>query len=210
MTNKTETTTPSGQDADWELVREVIYSWNVHGSSIETKDNALTALDRLRNAAPVVPDGWQLVPKEPTEEMWGELARHIVFWNQINKGPHYGSNLHDYLRNCGHEIPAWLSEEIPDTMVSPPKGTITACIYKAMLSAAPTAPVVGQTEDDGMLPEGYGLDLLFRKNKWDLGDWCAKLTSRDTHNQLVQHGAYFGPTPRAAVLAAIKAINGGG
>lgn len=40
----TQTTTPSGQDADWDIVREFI----VYGS---LQSDALAALDRLRNGA---------------------------------------------------------------------------------------------------------------------------------------------------------------
>jgi len=80
-------------------------------------------------------EGWKLVPLEPTEEQWGELARGIVFWDRTH--PHDGAALHRHLKSLGREIPEWLAKEIPDTNQVPPKGTVAACIYKAMLAAAP-------------------------------------------------------------------------
>lgn len=77
------------------------------------------------------------VPWQPTEEMWGGLARDIVFFLYGYDAPHYGSRLHKHLRSAGREIPAWLLTEIPDEDHTPPKGTFAACIYKAMLEAAP-------------------------------------------------------------------------
>ena len=85
-----------------------------------------------------VPEGWKLVPVEPTKAMWSELARDIVFWMQVTPAPHYGSKLHDFLRNLGREIPDWLTKEITDADNTPPKGTVAVCIYKAMLAAAPS------------------------------------------------------------------------
>jgi len=85
-----------------------------------------------------VPEGWKLVPVEPIEAMWSMLARDIVFWLYSTRSPHYGSELHTFLRNCGTPIPNWLAKEIPDVDHTPPKGTVAVCIYKAMLSAAPS------------------------------------------------------------------------
>jgi hypothetical protein len=96
-------------------------------------------VESLRAAPQSVPAGWKLVPVEPTEGMWAHLARDIVFWLYATPEPHYGSKLHDFLRNCGTEIPDWLSKEIPDTGSTPPKGTVAVCIYKAMIAAAPAA-----------------------------------------------------------------------
>lgn len=84
---------------------------------------------------------WVRVPVEPTEEMWSGLARDIVFWLYMNSGPHYGSKMHEHLRNLGTEIPDWLLKEIPDTDSTPPKGTVAVVIYKAMLAAAPKGGV---------------------------------------------------------------------
>lgn len=78
---------------------------------------------------------WKTVPCEPTEAMWGGLARAIVMWTHFRD--HSGNALYDHLRMSGIEVPTWLLREIPHTTHVPPKGTVAACIYKAMLDAAP-------------------------------------------------------------------------
>lgn len=80
-------------------------------------------------------DKYTLVPKEPTEEMWGGLARDIVAWSRWK--PHDGASLHRHLRSLGVEIPGWLAKEIPDTDQAPPKGTVAACVFKAMIERSP-------------------------------------------------------------------------
>ena len=80
-------------------------------------------------------DKYTLVPKEPTPEMWGELARDIVMWDRFPV--HTGLQLHKHLKSIGREIPDWLVKEIPPTDQTPPKGAVAACIYKAMLEASP-------------------------------------------------------------------------
>lgn len=92
-----------------------------------------------RRAARVAPAGWKLVPEMPTEEMWGELARDIVWWLYGHSAPHYGSKLHRFLESLGRDIPEWLAKEIPKVDHSPAKGTVAVCIYRAMLEAAPAA-----------------------------------------------------------------------
>lgn len=89
-----------------------------------------------------LPDGWQIVPKEPTEGMWGELARDIVMWQRMTaNGAATGATLHKHLRSIRPApIPEWLAKEIPDATQVPPKGTVAACIYKAMLAASPIQP----------------------------------------------------------------------
>jgi len=72
--------------------------------------------------------------REPTEAMWGGLARQLVMWCR-NTQPS-GKSLYFNLRHSGTPIPDWLQEEIPHTTHVPPKGTVAACIWKAMISAA--------------------------------------------------------------------------
>ncbi len=98
---------------------------------------AFHALRALR-PGDVVPGG-VVAPREPTEAMWGGLARDIIMWTRF---PHQsGSALHAHLRNCSAApVPAWLLAEIPDTDAVPPKGTVAACIYKAMLAAIQEPP----------------------------------------------------------------------
>jgi hypothetical protein len=94
-------------------------------------------------AAPTIPQaaevpGFVLVPREPTEEMWGELARDIVWFLYSTSAPHRGVKFYKWLENMGRTVPDWLRAEIPDIDHSPSKGTWAVCIYKAMLAAAPT------------------------------------------------------------------------
>ena len=85
-----------------------------------------------------------LVPKEPTEAQWGGLARDLVMWCRFDKPT--GAALHTQLKMLGKEIPDWLAREIPNTDTVPPKGTVAACIYKAMLATAPEPDDAGELE----------------------------------------------------------------
>jgi hypothetical protein len=87
----------------------------------------------LFEAAQMLPKGYCIVPQEPTEAMWGELARDIVMWDRFQRRD--GLDLHKHLKSIGRPMPEWLAKEIPDTDRVPPKGTVAACIYKAMLEA---------------------------------------------------------------------------
>lgn len=88
--------------------------------------------------------GWKVVPEEPTEAMWGGLARQIVFW--VRMGDQRGSALHLHLKRSWHDVvPEWLAKEIPDADQVPPKGTVAACIYKAMLAEAPSPELPKET-----------------------------------------------------------------
>lgn len=99
-------------------------------------DNMWWAWQAATKAA--APDGWKLVPVEPTGEQCGGLARDIIFWlrSDSHQTP---ESLIEFLRNMGNEIPSWLTDE-PEMknanhVIS--KGTLAAIIYKAMLSAVP-------------------------------------------------------------------------
>lgn len=76
----------------------------------------------------------RVVPCEPTEKMWDGLARDLVMWSRTRG---CGDELYALLRGLGREVPDWLVKEIPDTHHVPPKGTVAACIYKAMVEKAP-------------------------------------------------------------------------
>lgn len=75
---------------------------------------------------------------EPSEPMWGGLARDIVMWQRMTaNGAANGAKLHKHLLSIRPgPVPDWLAKEIPATDQVPPKGTVAACIYKAMLMAA--------------------------------------------------------------------------
>lgn len=122
-------------------VRDYIV-YGLHGSNLELQNLLDQAAAALERPAPPELAGWRWVPEEPTDAMWGGLARDIVFWDRYGK--HNGSELHAHLKSLGREMPDWLAKEIPDTDQVPPKGTVAACIYKAMLQAAPTPAPKGE------------------------------------------------------------------
>lgn len=88
---------------------------------------------------------WKLVPVEATEAQWGGLARALVMWWGMGGRP-TGNALYAHLRMTGENIPDWLVSEIPEIDHVPPKGTVAACIYRAMLAAAPASPPPTATE----------------------------------------------------------------
>ena len=94
----------------------------------------LAAWQRTQSA--VVPEGWKLVPVEPTEEMWSGLARHLMMW--LDFGNPTVEALRKHLSMLGREWPAWMDgeSEMKGSGV-PSKGTRATLIYKAMLAAAP-------------------------------------------------------------------------
>lgn len=84
---------------------------------------------------------WKLVPEEPTEEQWGDLARDIMMWMDLNtrKTP---QSLLDHLERAGRSVPQWLLDE-PEMQHldhSMSKGTRCVIIYKAMLATAKEKP----------------------------------------------------------------------
>lgn len=90
--------------------------------------------DRKRRGEP---EGWQLVPKEPDDDQWGNLARDIIkAWDFGIKRPR---ELFKFLERSGTDIPQWLRDEpeMKDLDHTPSKGTRAVLIYKAMLAAAP-------------------------------------------------------------------------
>jgi hypothetical protein len=88
-----------------------------------------------------LPEGWKLVPVEPTTEQYGGLARDIIQWMRFTpSSDQHSQSLIEWLKNMGNEIPSWLMGENEINHLSKhvlSKGTIAAIIYKAMLEAAP-------------------------------------------------------------------------
>ena len=84
-------------------------------------------------------EGYKLVPYNPTEEMWGGLARHLVKYMQSHDR-YCPKTLGKYInRFIGFEnIPDWLNKEIPDWESDHAFATadLPVFIYKAMLEAA--------------------------------------------------------------------------
>ena len=69
--------------------------------------------------------------REPSEVQWSGLARDIVQWCRFSEPT--GLSLYAHLSALGHQIPQWLFKEIPENPHVPQKGTVAACIYKAMI-----------------------------------------------------------------------------
>lgn len=69
----------------------------------------------------------------PSKEMWGELARDIIFWHDTNTD-RKPSSLFEFLERIGRDIPQWLREEPEmqnlDHAIS--KGTRAVLIFRAM------------------------------------------------------------------------------
>jgi len=73
--------------------------------------------------------------REPTEEMWGGLARDLMMWLDFQtKTP---KALFAHLENLGVDIPQWLRDEAEMQHLDhvPSKGTRCVIIFKAMLAA---------------------------------------------------------------------------
>ena len=86
-----------------------------------------------------VPEGYKLVPCNPTEEMWGGLTRHLVKYMQSHDR-YCPKTLGKYInRFIGFKnIPDWLNKEIPDWESDHAFATadLGVFIYKAMIEAA--------------------------------------------------------------------------
>lgn len=84
-------------------------------------------------------EGWQWVPKEPTETQWSGLTRAIVMWMDMSNGPKLPRDLLNHLERSGQDIPQWLRDEpeMQNLDHSMGKGSRAVLIYKAMLAAAP-------------------------------------------------------------------------
>ena len=102
-------------------------------------DWAIEQLDKSKTQA--APEGWKLVPVEPTSDQFGGMARDIIQWMRFTESKNqHSDSLVKWIRDMGNEIPAWLYSESEINHLSKhviSKGTIAAIIYKAMLAAAP-------------------------------------------------------------------------
>ena len=86
-----------------------------------------------------IPEGWQLVPVEPTADQFGGMARDIIQWLRFTESrDQHSESLVKWLKDMGNEIPDWLYSEPEVNHLSKhviSKGSIAAIIYKAMLAA---------------------------------------------------------------------------
>lgn len=87
-----------------------------------------------------IPEGYKVVPIEPTRDQFGGLARDIIFW--IRNHPSMKQtpeSLAEWLKGFGCEMPDWLINEPEMKALSHviSKGTLAAIVYKAMLADAP-------------------------------------------------------------------------
>ena len=102
-------------------------------------DNMWWAWQAATKAA--VPEGFKVVPVEPTTEQFGGMARDVIQWMRFTESKNqHSESLVKWLKDMGNEIPEWLYSESEINHLSKhviSKGTIAAIIYKAMLAAAP-------------------------------------------------------------------------
>ena len=123
-----------------------LYELDGHGYTFENmkwlgncfEDNSLNMAWEMWCAS-ASREGYKLVPVEPTEEMWGGLARHLVKYMQSHDR-YCPKTLGKYInRFIGFKnIPDWLNKEIPDWESDHAFATadLGVFIYKAMLEAA--------------------------------------------------------------------------
>lgn len=88
------------------------------------------------------PEGWKLVPFNPTTDQWNGLARAIIFWmRSYPSNQHTPSTLVEFITSYGYTVPKWMEEEseflAKNHVIS--KGTAATLIYKAMLADGPAS-----------------------------------------------------------------------
>ena len=84
-----------------------------------------------------VPEGYVVVPKEPTYEMWSELSRHLGRYMQLHDR-YCPKTLKKYFDRFIGEPPEWLSKEVSswDSDHAFATADLPVFIYKAMIEAA--------------------------------------------------------------------------
>lgn len=124
-------------------VIEAAYHYAECEPSEEEKQAGKINFDLLMAAVhKTVPEGWQLVPFNPTEEQWGGLARAIIFWmRSYPSNQHTPSTLVEFITSYGYTVPKWMEEEseflAKNHVIS--KGTAATLIYKAMMADGPAS-----------------------------------------------------------------------
>ena len=83
-----------------------------------------------------VPQGYKLVPLEPTHEMWSGLSRHLGRYMQSHDR-YCPKTLKKYLDRFIGEPPEWLTKEVKDWDSEHAFATadLPVFIYKAMIGA---------------------------------------------------------------------------
>lgn len=114
------------------LVR-VVVEWKKEGWIDLAMANAERTISAAEAAAasakpapnyPDIPDGWQLVPIEPTEQMW-DAGRDPIMFRELGHFRH------------GQEIPAWQRGPGGTVETDKSKGTTAVHVWRAMIAAAP-------------------------------------------------------------------------
>lgn len=105
--------------------------------------------------AVAVPEGYALVPVEPTEEQWGGLARDIMM--AFDLGGKSPASLLKNMRLKWGELPEWMRKELndPESNAVLSKGTRAVLIYRAMLAAAPQAVATGWIDPNDKTQKQY-------------------------------------------------------
>ena len=127
---------------DWENSLDQNYvrqlspdAWDLTGSAFEAGQQSQQAkIDELQVR---VPEGYVVVPKEPTYEMCSELSRHLGRYMQMHDR-YCPKTLKKYFDRFIGEPPEWLSKEVSswDSDHAFATADLPVFIYKSMIEAA--------------------------------------------------------------------------
>ncbi|WP_303805510.1 hypothetical protein [Aeromonas rivipollensis] len=126
-----------------QTVIDAAYRYAEYESSLEDKEVGKINFDLLMAAVhKTVPEGWRLVPFNPTTDQWNGLARAIIFWmRSYPSNQHTPSTLVEFITSYGYTVPKWMEDEseflAKNHVIS--KGTAATLIYKAMLADGPAS-----------------------------------------------------------------------
>jgi len=123
-----------GQCEAWELFKNAENGLEVLCAIVD----AVRA--EAKAAVPVVPNGFMMVPTNPTEVQWSGLARDLIF---AFRSSWKADEVLEFLTSIREEpLPQWLTDALPNASnhtIS--KGTCAVLIYRAVLHDAPDAPI---------------------------------------------------------------------
>ena len=119
-----------------EIVERMFSKIEKMKAQVDTLDEMLLNQGKALAKAQAVPEGFVLVPKEPTEEMWGGLSRVLGRYMQ-SKERYCPKTLKRYLDMFAKDIPDWLNKEVTNWNSDHAFATadLPVFIYKAMIEA---------------------------------------------------------------------------
>lgn len=130
--------------------------YTVHSDS-NSSEATLTVRDietLIRAAGHCATSGWKLVPKDPPEAMWSDLARDIIMGRDMECLT--VAEMRKHLEHSGYAgLPPEIEAELKDYDKHLAKGDMCVLIYKAMLAACPTSPSGWPTIDSAPKDRRY-------------------------------------------------------